>query len=232
MPLAVVSIYLPNNYNEPQQTLLDYRQSIHNSGPLASMPPLHSNEENKISKATRPKTRLVNQRFANMKSRFHLQTKRPLSERNPELANKISQMRLNIAPIVHVATGQPAPNFPRTMLSLFTLTEDRLDELAHYYSQSHTPTEFTNQYPQRMDWNKPFLASDPSLPEDCKLSGIERLKIKMRMFARFIGMQGADTPQWEYERQVEILGNKIGRVVRAEEEETLRHKMYRGPAKY
>lgn len=191
----------------------------------------------KISKANRPRSRLCDRRLAKMQdskkqSKFHLHTKRTLSQRNPDLALKISQMRLTIAPIVHVVTGQPAPDFPQTMLSLFTLTEPQLDRLADYYSQSHAPTELTYQYPQTMDWNKPFLATSPALPEDCKLSEIERLKVKMRMFARFIGMRGADTPRWEYERQVEILGNKIGRVVREEEEETLQTKGYRGVTRY
>lgn len=79
-----------------------------------------------------------------------------------------------------------------------------------------------------MDWNKPFFANDPSLPEDCKLSDLERLKIKMRMFARFIGMKGAETPTWECERQIEILGNKVRECVRHEEEEDRREKVYRG----
>lgn len=193
------------------------------------MPPIRSNEKNKISKANRHKLRLIDRRIAKMNSKYHLITKKPLRERNPSLAHKISQMRLTIAPIVHVETGLPAPDFPHTMLSLFTLTEAQLDALAQYYSQTHTPTALTYQYPQTMDWSKPFLAVDAGLPEDCKLTGYERLKVKMRMFARFIGMQGADTPTWEYERQVEILGKKIGWVVRREEEELARNKMGPGP---
>ncbi|KAH7399284.1 hypothetical protein BKA66DRAFT_565368 [Pyrenochaeta sp. MPI-SDFR-AT-0127] len=149
-----------------------------------------------------------------------------LRERNSALALKISQMRLTIAPIVHVTTGQPAPDFPRTMLSLFLLNEDQLDALAHYYSQD-TPTALTHQYPQTMAWNLPFLCKDPTLPENCRLSDLERLKIKMRMFARFVGMRGTDTPVWEYGRQIEILRNKIERSLR-EEERRLR-KGYAGP---
>lgn len=191
--------------------------------------PTIRDEKNRISKANRPKTRLIDRRLAKMKCKFHLRTKKSLSERNPELAAKISQMRLIIAPIVHVVTGQPAPDFPKTMLSLFTLTEAQLDALAIYYCQAHTPTALTYQYPQTMDWNKPFLVADAALPDDCKLSEMERLKVKMRMFARFIGMRGADTPRWEYERQVEILGNKVGRVVRQEEEDSLRNKAFQGP---
>jgi hypothetical protein len=142
-----------------------------------------------------------------------------ISKRNPELALKISQMRLTIAPIVHVETGIPAPDFPSTMLSLFLLTETQLDHLASYYSQA-TPNALTHQYPQTMNWSKPFLCADEALPENCRLSELERLKVKMRMFARFIGMKGAETPKWEYERQVEILGKKVERSVKLEEVET------------
>jgi hypothetical protein len=153
----------------------------------------------------------------------------PLSCRNPEFLDKISQMRLIIAPIVHVQNGLPGPNFPPTMLNLFLLTEAQLDHLAHYYSQT-TPDAFTHQYPQTMDWSKPFLEKDSTLPENCKLSELERVKIKMRMFARFIGMRGAETPKWEYERQVEILSNKIARSVEEEDEERSLRKVYLGPS--
>ncbi|KAF2132647.1 hypothetical protein P153DRAFT_283013 [Dothidotthia symphoricarpi CBS 119687] len=152
--------------------------------------------------------------------------RRPLSQRNPALALKVSQMRLAIAPIVHVLSGQPAPDFPPSMLHLFLLTEPQLDRLARFYSQAEL-SELTHQYPQTMDWDRPFLSTDPALPENCRLADLERLKIKMRMFARFIGMRGADTPTWEYERQVEILGNMIGRSVR--DEESALRKYYWGP---
>lgn len=112
------------------------------------------------------------------------------------------------------------------MLDLFLLTEEQLDTLAHYYHQV-TPTEQTYQYPQTMNWQLPFLEKDVSLPETCKLNDLERLKVKMRMFARFIGMRGAETPIWEYERQVEILRSKIERSVR--EEENAMRKLYWGP---
>ncbi|KAH7087093.1 hypothetical protein FB567DRAFT_549502 [Paraphoma chrysanthemicola] len=173
-------------------------------------------ETSGISKANRPMSSILRRRLSN----------RPLADRNPELAEKVAQMRLTIAPIVHVETGLPAPYFPNTMLNLFLLTESQLDHLAHYYSQS-TPCALTDQYPQTMDWSKPFLAKDDALPENCKLNDLERVKVKMRMFARFIGMCGAETPRWEYERQVEILRCKIERSVQ-DEEESLR-KVFWGP---
>jgi hypothetical protein len=181
------------------------------------MPARHMSDTSGINKANRPKSTIIQRRQAKM----------PLSSRNPELAEKISQMRLTIAPIVHVENGLPAPDFPPMMLNLFLLTEAQLDALAHFYSQS-TPDALTHQYPQTMDWSKPFLEKDTTLPENCRLSELERVKVKMRMFARFIGMQRAETPKWEYERQVEILSNKIARSV-GEEERSLR-KVWLGPS--
>lgn len=173
-----------------------------------------------ISKANRP-TSTIAQRRLNDKMRR--------SRRSPEFEQKISQMRLSIAPIVHVETGIPAPDFPKTMVKLFLLTEAQLDSFAHYYSQT-SPCSLTYQYPQTMDWAKPFLCNDAALPENCKLNDLERVKVKMRMFARFIGMRGAETPKWEYERQVEILGNKIQRSV--QDEERCLRKVYGGPNVY
>jgi hypothetical protein len=181
------------------------------------MPANSMSDKNRISKANRPKLGIIQRRLVK---------KIPISERNPELALKISQMRLTIAPIVHVRTGLPCPVFPKSMFNLFLLTESQLDQLAQYYSQT-SPSELTHLYPRTMDWTKPFLCVDDGLPENCKLSELERVKIKMRMFARFIGMDGADTPVWEYERQVEILRNKVARNV--EEEEKSSRKVYRGP---
>lgn len=164
---------------------------------------------------------------------YKCHTSRPLAQRNPALAHKISQMRLTIAPIVSVRNGRAPPSFPHTMLQLFLLTESELDDMAQYYSQTTpnpTPNSLTFAYPQTMDWNRPFLSADPTLPDNCKLNDEERLKVKMRMFARFVGMRGAKTPVWEYERQVEILRNKIERSVREEEDDMQRRKFYRGPS--
>jgi hypothetical protein len=136
---------------------------------------------------------------------------------------------------VHLETGLPAPGFPATLLSFFLLTEPQLDSMATYYSQTpqtHDP-HLSNQYPATMDWAHQFLDTSEELPEDCRLSALERLKVKMRMFARFVGMRGAQTPMWEYERQVQILGNKARWAVREEErrEEEMGRKMYSGPTR-
>lgn len=176
---------------------------------------------NGITKTKRPNPRLIERRL------HQKRTEMKLSTRNSSLAAKISQMRLTIAPIVHVETGKPAPDFPSTMLSLFLLTEAQLDALAMFYSQTHC-SELTFQYPITMNWAHPFLDKCENLPDDCRLDDVERLRVKMRMFARFIGMRGAETPTWEYERQMEILGNKIRWSVR--EEERAERKVFSGPA--
>jgi hypothetical protein len=152
------------------------------------------------------------------------------ASRKPRLAEKIAQMRLTIAPIVHVSSGLPPPQFPSTMLELFLLTEDQLDAMAHYYSQI-TPSAATYMYPQTMDWNRPLLNNPKdsgTLPENCNLSDYERLRVKMRMFAKFIGMRGAETPQWEYERQMEVLKARIDHSIEEEEQQIVR-KFYQGP---
>jgi hypothetical protein len=154
-----------------------------------------------------------------------------LAKRNLALADKIQQMRLTIAPIVHVDTGIAPPQFPPTMLHLFLLTESQLDSMAEYYSQTAldpTPTSLTFAYPQTMNWNKSFLSREPALPENCKLSDLERLRVKMRMFAGFLGMRGAETPRWEIERQVEILRAKIELSVREEDQKRAKGKMFGG----
>ncbi|KAF2739292.1 hypothetical protein EJ04DRAFT_356495 [Polyplosphaeria fusca] len=151
--------------------------------------------------------------------------------RNPELAKKIEQMRLSIAPIVHIETGIAPPEFPSTMLELFLLSEEQLDRMANYYSQI-TPNHLTFQYPQTMDWSRPFLNKprDGEQVEDgCGFSDYERLRTKMRMFANFIGMKGAETPRWEYERTVEILRNRIEKQME-EEERSVPRKLYSGPS--
>jgi hypothetical protein len=175
----------------------------------------------KTSQVPRPKIHTISGRITK-------KSKPILRLQNSELAAKIAQMHLTIAPIVHVETGLAPPDFPATMLSLFLLTESQLDAMAKYYNQS-LPCELKFPYPQVMDWDHTVLTDNPDIPEDCRLSALERLKIKMRMFAQFIGMRGTEMPEWEYERQIEILGKRIGWEVKREEEEALRNKRYRGP---
>lgn len=81
-----------------------------------------------------------------------------------------------------------------------------------------------------MDWNRPILQKpQPGDREEDRVTDYERLRIKMRMFARFIGMRGAETPKWECERQMEILMARINRCIEEEERDSVCKMGYRGP---
>ncbi|OCL01804.1 hypothetical protein AOQ84DRAFT_204011 [Glonium stellatum] len=143
------------------------------------------------------------------------------SNRNLALASKIATLRLKIAPIICVTSGVPHPAFPNTMLAFWLLTEAQLDTMARYYSQS-TPSKYTFMYPRTMGWDKAFLAvsrKDQAADDDRHvLSAADRIAIKRRKFAKFIGMRGCETPEWETQAHIRILERRIIRSL--EEEET------------
>jgi hypothetical protein len=124
-----------------------------------------------------------------------------------EFDQKLVQMRLTIAPILGVKSGKPPPDFPSTLLNFFLLTERQLDAMAVYYSQCGPPTAETYMYPSVMNWNRPLLSN--SLPEGYQLSACDRLKVKMRMFAGFIGMSGAEMPMWENQKELELVSGGL-----------------------
>ncbi|KAF7923526.1 hypothetical protein BELL_0002g00350 [Botrytis elliptica] len=121
-----------------------------------------------------------------------------LSKANPELAAKISQMALPLAPLVRLTTGQIHPSFPKKLLNFWLLTSTELDELAHFYHQ-RTPCQWTMHYPCPVYWD---VNAD--------------LETKRRRLGRFIGLRGCESPVEsveEIERRV-----RQERVRRAEEE--------------
>jgi len=96
--------------------------------------------------------------------------------KNPPFEAKIQHMSLKLAPLVQLTTGLVHPNFPRTLLAFWLLTEDQLDDLAHFYHQ-RTPCEWTQHYPCPVSW-------PPGLT----------LEEKRRKLGKFIGLRGCDTP--------------------------------------
>lgn len=85
-------------------------------------------------------------------------------------------MAVRLAPLVQLTTGAVHPDFPRTLLAFWLLTDAQLDSLAHFYHQ-RTPCAWTAQYPCPVSW-------PPGL-------GIEE---KRRKLGRFIGLRGCDSP--------------------------------------
>ncbi len=95
---------------------------------------------------------------------------------HPGFARKLSQMRIQLAPIVAVTSGIPAPDYPSTLLNFWLLTEAQLDDLAAFYDQA-SPNGWTNCYPATMGWDK--NAS---------------IAVKRRKLGKFIGLRGCETP--------------------------------------
>ncbi|MCJ1306525.1 hypothetical protein MMC25_000168 [Agyrium rufum] len=90
----------------------------------------------------------------------------------------VSHLRLPLQPLLSIQTGLAHPAFPSSILQYHLLTEEQLDDLAHYYHQ-RTPTALSMSYPA------------PIITRWHKEAGIED---KRRRFGRFLGLRGCDSP--------------------------------------
>lgn len=95
---------------------------------------------------------------------------------SPAFAHKLRQMALPLAPLVQLTTGHVHPAFPDTLLNFWLLTDDQLEDLAHFYHQ-RTPGPWTRHYPCPVPWGPGMSLED-----------------KRRRIGRFIGLRGCDTP--------------------------------------
>ena len=129
------------------------------------------------------------------------------ADRNPELAERIANLRLKIAPFVpEPYGGPPHSSYPKMALHFWLLTEDQLDSIAHYYHQS-TPNEYTNRYPTAMGWDKAFFARLVNNPA-------KRVEIKRRKFGKFIGIKGCETPTEEIALKLRLLEEEMNENMR------------------
>ncbi len=60
-------------------------------------------------------------------------------------------MRLRLAPLVQVTTGQIHSAFPKNVLAYWCLTNDQLDSLANFYHQRES-SRWKNEYPCPVPW--------------------------------------------------------------------------------
>ncbi|KAL1870432.1 hypothetical protein Daus18300_005118 [Diaporthe australafricana] len=97
--------------------------------------------------------------------------------RNEALDAKLNSMRLPLAPLVQLTSGQIHPSFPPTLLNFWLLTDAQLDEIAHFYHQ-RTPCQWTMHYPCPITWQEGL--------------GIEE---KRRKIGKFIGLRGMHLEQ-------------------------------------
>lgn len=126
--------------------------------------------------------------------------------KNPELRHKLDQMALNLSPLVQITTGRVHPAFPRTVLQFWLLTDQQLEELAHFYHQ-RTPSYLTSHYPCPVNWSSELSLED-----------------KRRKMGRFIGLRGCESPVWL--KTEEEIAEEARQARIAEEEDMWRRKMY------
>lgn len=92
--------------------------------------------------------------------------------RNLALDTKLRQMALPLAPLVQLTSGQVHPAFPTTLLNFWLLTDEQLDEIAHFYHQ-RTPCQWTRHYPCPITWSEGLTIEE-----------------KRRKIGKFIGLRG------------------------------------------
>lgn len=84
--------------------------------------------------------------------------------RKTAIRKKIAHLQFQLAPLVPLPEGPPHPDFPKSLLTYYLLTEEQLDAIAHHYGQS-TPGFWTALYPANMNWDKEYLRKAASEPE-------------------------------------------------------------------
>lgn len=92
--------------------------------------------------------------------------------RNLALDTKLRQMALPLAPLVQLTSGQVHPAFPTTLLNFWLLTDEQLEEIAHFYHQ-RTPCQWTRHYPCPITWGEGLTIEE-----------------KRRKIGKFIGLRG------------------------------------------
>ncbi|KAI4201221.1 MAG: hypothetical protein LQ350_003398 [Teloschistes chrysophthalmus] len=103
-----------------------------------------------------------------------------------QFRRKLSHLSYPLAPLLSITSGISHPSFPITILAYHLLTEQQLDELAHWYHQ-RTPGEWSFCYPLPVvdRWWIGTRDSGNGRP------GIED---KRRRFGRFVGLSGCESP--------------------------------------
>ena len=101
---------------------------------------------------------------------------------------KLSQMALQLSPLVQVTTGAIHPRFPRLFVNYWLLTEPELDALAAFYHQRGTgPDDDYDDGNDASFWKNEY-------PVPVRWEDNASLETKRRRFGRFIGLRGCESP--------------------------------------
>ncbi|KAL8642147.1 MAG: hypothetical protein Q9228_001139 [Teloschistes exilis] len=104
-----------------------------------------------------------------------------------QFRRKLSHLSYPLAPLLSITSGISHPHFPTTILAYHLLTEQQLDELAHWYHQ-RTPGEWSFCYPLPVvdRWWIGSIRGDGN--------GRPGIEDKRRRFGRFVGLGGCESP--------------------------------------
>lgn len=127
----------------------------------------------------------------------------PRKRARPNLEPIFTRLRFPLAALHPLPDGPPHPAFPKTLLAYHLLSEETLNNLAHYYHQipnPNSPTIWLYSYPSYMNWDGAFFEH---LKE---VKGAEvMINVKRRKFGKFIGLRGCETPVEELEEKARWL---------------------------
>ncbi|KAL8666648.1 MAG: hypothetical protein Q9202_001186 [Teloschistes flavicans] len=105
-----------------------------------------------------------------------------------QFRRKLSHLSYPLAPLLSITSGISHPSFPTTILAYHLLTEQQLDELAHWYHQ-RTPGEWSLCYPLPVVGR--WWVGTSGNGNGNGRPGIED---KRRRFGRFVGLGGCESP--------------------------------------
>ena len=142
---------------------------------------------------------------------------------------RFAHLLRELSPLLSIETGLPHPDFPKTLLQYHLLTEQQLDDLAHFYHQ-RTPGWYSMGYPMPVvdRWWAPaereleegeidemeevrLLLGMMTEERSDKVAGIEE---KRRRFGRFLGLRNCESSVGEGNMRREMeewLANEMAR---------------------
>ncbi|KAL6715875.1 hypothetical protein ACLMJK_006836 [Lecanora helva] len=114
-----------------------------------------------------------------------------------------------LCPLLSIETGLPHPDFPKTLLHYHLLTDNQLDDLAHFYHQ-RTPSWYSMGYPMPVvtRWWAPGNERDLEEGEIDEMEDIRQMlgvinqqrsdtvagtEEKRRRFGRFLGLRHCES---------------------------------------
>lgn len=142
-----------------------------------------------------------------------------IAERRQIYAEKIKAMRLTLRPILplHNPEAGPHPDLPKTVMEFSTLTEDQIDSIMLYYSQSSIDA-FTTQYANPVIWDAEWLAKPAEELSPTWETTLYASPPEVVEKEAMLNQPGREIPEEEREdedMEFEIVANSKGKLTKA-----------------